>query len=349
LKFRSAVGSAIFRFEAREKFLVKRRDFIALLGGAAAAWPLVARAQQPAIPVIGFLSPVSLDTFADRLRGFRQGLVENGYVEGDNVTIVYRWAENQIDRLPDLAAELVRRPVAVITTVGGAGPALAAKQATKTIPILFITAEDPVRAGLVASLARPDGNATGINLFTLELVAKRLELLRELAPATVRVAVLINPANTAFAETTLRDIEPAARALGLQIQVHRASTSDEIDAVFATFVRARPDALFVGNDPFFTARRVQLAIAAARHSIPAAFGSREIAEAGGLMSYGTNIADGWHQLGAYVGRVLKGTKPAELPVVQSSQFELAINTQTARTLGLTVPPQLLARADEVIE
>jgi putative tryptophan/tyrosine transport system substrate-binding protein len=328
---------------------MKRREFITLLGGAAVAWPVAARAQQPAMPVIGFLSPISLDTLADRLRGFRQGLRKSGYIEGDNVTIAYRWAENQIDRLPELAAELVRRPVTVIVTVAGAGPALAAKEATKTIPIVFVTAEDPVRAGLVASLARPGGNATGVNLFSLELVAKRLELLRELVPAAVRVVVLINPANTAFAETTLRDVEPAARALGLQIQVLRATTSSEIDAAFATFVRARPDALFVGNDPFFTTRRVQLATAAAHHSIPATFGSREVAEAGGLMSYGSNIADAWHQLGAYVGRILKGAKPAELPVVQSSKFELVINAQTARTLGLTVPPTLLARADEVIE
>jgi putative ABC transport system substrate-binding protein len=327
---------------------MKRREFIALLG-AAAGWPLAARAQQPAMPVIGFLSPIALDTFADRLRGFRQGLRESGYIEGDNVTIVYRWAENQVDRLPELAAELARRPVAVITTVGGAGPAMAAKEATKTIPIVFITAEDPVRAGLVASLARPGGNATGVNLFSLELVAKRLELLRELMPAMVRVAVLVNPGNAAFAEATLRDVEPAARALGLQIQLLNASTSSEIDAAFATFVRTRPDALFVGNDPFFTSRRVQLATAAAHHSIPATFGSREIAEVGGLMSYGSNIADAWHQLGAYVGRVLKGAKPADLPVVQSSKFELVINAQTARTLGLSVPPTLLARADEVIE
>jgi putative tryptophan/tyrosine transport system substrate-binding protein len=265
------------------------------------------------------------------------------------VTIVYRWAENQVERLSELAAELVRRPVAVITTVGGAGPAFAAKEATKTIPIVFITAEDPVRAGLVASLARPGGNATGVNLFSLELVAKRLELLRELVPAMVRVAVLVNPGSAAFAETTLRDVEPAARALGLQIQVLNASTSSEIDAAFATFVRTRPDALFVGNDPFFTTRRVQLATAAAHHSIPAAFGSRETTEVGGLMSYGSNIADAWHQLGAYVGRVLKGAKPVELPVVQSSKFELVINAQTARTLGLSVPATLLARADEVIE
>jgi putative tryptophan/tyrosine transport system substrate-binding protein len=332
---------------------VRRREFITLLGGAAAAsyssWPLAARAQQPVMPVIGFLSPISLDTLADRLRAFRQGLKATGYVEGDNVTIVYRWAENQPDRLPQLAAELARRPVAVIVTAGGAAPVLAAKDASKTIPIVFVTAEDPVRAGLVASLARPGGNLTGVNLISLELVAKRLELLRELVPATVRVAVLVNPANAEFAETTLRDVEPAARALGLQIQVLSASSSREIDAAFATFAHARPNSLFVGNDPFFTTRRVQLATAAAHHAIPATFGTRESVEAGGLMSYGSNIADAWHQLGAYAGRILKGAKPADLPVVQSSKFELVINAQTARTLGLTVPPSLLARADEVIE
>jgi putative tryptophan/tyrosine transport system substrate-binding protein len=284
---------------------MKRREFITFIGGAAAMssflWPLAARAQQPAMPVIGFLSPISLDTLADRLRAFRQGLRGSGYIEGDNITIVYRWAENQPDRLPQLAADLARRPVAVIVTAGGAAPVLAAKDATKTIPIVFVTAEDPVRAGLVASLARPGGNLTGVNLISLELVAKRLELLRELVPAAVRVAVLVNPANAEFAETTLRDVDPAARALGLQIQILSASSSREIDAAFATFAHARPDALFVGNDPFFTTRRVQLATAAAHHAIPATFGTRESVEAGGLMSYGANIADAWQQLGVYAG------------------------------------------------
>jgi putative ABC transport system substrate-binding protein len=266
-----------------------------------------------------------------------------------NVSIDYRWAENQVDRLPVLAAELVRRRVAVIATSGGPGVVLAAKAATTTIPIVFVVPEDPVRSGLVTSLARPDGNATGINLLTLELVAKRLELLREMVPGAVRVAVLVNQANAAFAETTSKDMEPAARAMGLQIQFLKASTSREIDAAFVTLARQRPDALFVGNDPFFTSRRVQLANAAAHHSILATFGSREIVEAGGLMSYGVNIVDGWHQLGTYVGRILKGAKPTELPVVQSSKFELVINAQTARTLGLTVPEKLLVAADEVIE
>jgi putative tryptophan/tyrosine transport system substrate-binding protein len=328
---------------------MKRREFITLIGGAAVAWPLAARAQQPAMPVIGFLNPTSPDTYADRLRALRQGLKDTGYVEGENVAIEYRSAEGQFDRLPALAAELVRRKVAVIATTGGNVLALAAKAATTTIPIVFIVNEDPVRAGLVASLARPGGNLTGINILIGELVAKRLELLRELVPAATRVAVLVNPANAAITETTLRDIGPAARAMGLQIQVLNASTSREIDAAFATFVRERPDVLFVGPDPFFASRRVQLANQASHHSIPATYAVREIAEAGGLMSYGSDIRDAWRQVGVYAGRILKGAKPVDLPVVQASKFELVINAQTARMLGLTVPPSLLTRADEVIE
>ena len=327
---------------------MNRREAITILVGAA-AWPIAARAQQPAMPVIGFLHPVSPDAVADRLRAFRQGLKDTGYIEGENVAIEYRSTEGQYDRLPELVAELVRRRVAVIVTVGGPASAFVAKAATTTIPIVFIVADDPVRLGLVASLARPGGNLTGINIFIGEVVAKRLELLRALVPAAVRVAVLVNPTDATVIESTLKDVEAAARAMGLQIQVLNASSSREIDAAFATFVRERPDALFVAPDPFFLSRRLQLALLAARHAVPATYAHRNYAEAGGLMSYGTNISDAWRQVGVYTGRILKGAKPADLPVVQASKFELVINHQTARMLGLEIPPTLLARADEVIE
>jgi putative tryptophan/tyrosine transport system substrate-binding protein len=327
---------------------IGRRKFLATLGGAAIAWPLGAAAQQPAMPVIGFLEIRSPETIAERLRAFRQGLKETGYVEGENVAIDYRWAE-QMDRLPELAADLVRRQVAVIATAAGFATALAAKAATTTIPIVFAVSDDPVKLGLVTSLARPSANLTGINLLSLELTAKRLELLRELLPGAARVAVLVNPANTAAAQTTLREVEAAGRAMGLQIQIFNASTSREIDAAFAAFGRERPDAVFVGQDAFFNGRRLQLANWATRQALPMTSGSRDICEVGGLMSYGTNIVDTYRQMAVYVGRILKGAKPADLPVEQSVKFELVINAQTARMFGLEIPPTLLARADEVIE
>jgi putative ABC transport system substrate-binding protein len=328
---------------------MKRRKFITLLGVATAAWPVAARGQQATIPVVGFLDPRSPHTLVDQLRAFHQGLKDTGYVEGENVAIEYRWAEGQFDRLPALAAELVRRRVAVIATNGGPAAAFAAKAATTTIPIVFMAGEDPVRLGLVASLARPGGNLTGVNLAIGELTSKRLGLLREFVPGAARVAVLVNPANITNAETTLRDVEPAARAVGLQIQILRASTSREIEAAFATFLHERPDALFVGHDAFLTSRRVQMVHLATLYKVPASFALREIAEIGGLMSYGVNMTDALRQLGVYAGRILKDAKPADLPVLQSNKFELVINAVTARMLGLTVPPTLLARADEVIE
>jgi putative tryptophan/tyrosine transport system substrate-binding protein len=328
---------------------VKRREFISLLGSAAAAWPLAARAQQLAMPVIGFINPQSPDGHTERLRGFREGLKDTGYVEGDNIVVEYRWAEGQFDQLAALAAELVRRQVAVIVATGGISSAMAAKAATTTIPVVFLAAEDPVRVGLVASLARPGGNLTGINFLNTELAAKRLELLRELVPGASRVAVLVNPANAMNAEATLKDAQAAARAMRLQIQVLNASTSREINAAFATFGSERPDALFVGGDAFFNSRRVQLVNLASRYAVPAAYADRVLPEAGGLMSYGSNIVDAWRQVGLYTGRILKGAKTVDLPVVQATKLELVINAETARMLGLTVPDKLLVAADEVIE
>ena len=327
---------------------MKRRQFITLLGGAAVASPLAAGAQQQ-MPVIGFLDARLPDAMADRLRGFRQGLSEAGIVEGDNATILYRWGENKADRLPELAADLVRRRVPVIIGSGGISAILAAKAATTTIPIVFIVSEDPVRLGLVKSLARPDGNLTGINFYNSELVAKQLELLRELVPQAIAVAVLVNPASTNTFEATLRDIEPAARAMGLQIKLLHASTSRKIDAAFAALASERPDALFIGNDAFFNSRRVQLVQLAAHHRLPAIYSGREYSDIGGLLSYGANIAGAYRQAGLYAGRILKGAKPSDLPVLQSSKFEFVINHQTARTLGLSVPDKLLVAADEVIE
>jgi putative tryptophan/tyrosine transport system substrate-binding protein len=325
---------------------VRRRTFIAGLGGAA-AWPVVARAQQPAMPVIGFLNPQSPEAYVEPTRAFRQGLKDNGYVEGENLTIEYRWADNQIERVPALAAELVRRRVAVIAATGGISSALAAKAQTTTVPIVFNVGQDPVGLGLVASMNRPGGNLTGINFLVIELGAKRLEFLRELVPSAARIAVLVD--HNANNELALRDLEAAARTFGVQIQVFYADTSSEIDTAFSSIGHERPDALFVGISAFTTARRVQLAQLAAFHRLPASFGLRDFAEVGGLMSYGASLTDAYRQVGVYTGRILKGANPADLPVVQASKLELVINAQTARMLRLTVPGSLLARADEVIE
>ena len=327
---------------------MKRREFITLLAGAA-AWPVTARAQQAAVPVIGFVSGSSLEMAADRPAAFRKGLSESGFVDGQNLTIEYHWLGGRYDQLPSLMADLVRRRVALIATPSPDDASLAAKSATTTIPIVFGVVEDPVKLGLVASLARPGGNATGVNFFFGELVAKRLGLLHQLVPKAVRIAALINPSNAPVADAALREIPEAARAIGLQIQVLNASTSREIEAAFATLVRDRADALFVAPDGFFISRRVQFATLAARHGIPAAYSTREEVAAGGLMSYGTDIADMWRQVGAYTGQILKGAKPADLPVLQATKFEFVINTQTARAIGLDIPPTLLARADEVVE
>ena len=328
---------------------MRRREFITLLGGVAAAWPLAASAQQPAMPVIGFLHPASIDVLADRVRAFRQGLKDTGFIEGENVAIEFRWAEDEVERLPALAAQLVGRQVKVIAAIGGNVPALAAKTATTTIPIVFAVGEDPVGLGLVASIARPGGNLTGINFLAAELHAKRLGLLREMVPGAVRVAVLINPANAVNAENTLRDVQAAAAPVGLQMQIIRASTSGEIDAAFATMARERPDALLVGGDPFFNSRRTQLVLLATRHAISAIYASREYAEVGGLMSYGPNFLDAFRQVGVYVGRILKGARPADLPIVQSTKFELVINLQAAKAISHEVPAGLVLRADSVID
>ena len=327
---------------------MRRREFLSVLGGAAAAWPLAAHAQKT-MPVIGFLHPGTIEAYSNRLRAFHRGLKEAGYVEGENVTVEYRWAGNQIDRLPTLAADLAQRQVAVIVASPAPVVVLAAKAATQTIPIVFLVSDDPVKVGLVASLARPGGNLTGVNFFNLELAAKRLEVLHELVPAATRIAVLVNPANARNADSAVQATQAAGRAIGLQTQIVHATTSREIDAAFATMARDRPDALFVGGDSLFNTRRQQLALLAARHAIPAAYSSRDYAEAGGLMSYGTDVTDANHQLGLYAGRVLKGEKPAEMPVIQSAKFELVINMQTARILGITVPQSLQVAADELID
>jgi putative tryptophan/tyrosine transport system substrate-binding protein len=327
---------------------MRRREFITLLGGTVVAWPLAARAQQAGIPVIGFLNPTAPEALAEPMRGLRQGLKDAGFVEGENLTIEYRWADNQAERLQAMAAELVRRRVSLIVATGGGQAPLAAKAATTALPIVFNTADDPVSLGLVASLAHPGGNVTGVSILSTELTAKRLELLHALAPNAIRIAVLINPGEPA-SDVALRELEAAGGAIGLQTRILRTSTDREIDAAFASFVHERPDALFVAGSGLFLSRRVQLSLLAAFHRLPAIFSLRELAEAGGLMSYGASLRVAYRQVGVYAGRILKGEKPTDLPVVQASKFELVINAQTARMLGLTVPSTLLSVADEVIE
>jgi putative tryptophan/tyrosine transport system substrate-binding protein len=328
---------------------IGRRELIAGICRAAAAWPLAARAQQPAMPVIGYLGSESPDVFAGRLRAFRQGLSETGYVEGKNVAIEYRWAENQSDRFPALLEDLVRRKVTVIAAVTGTPPALAAKAATTTIPIVFVTAGDPVALGLVASLNRPGGNLTGVATLTVELGAKQLEVLRELVPTATIIALLVNPTNPTNAERLSRDLQAAAPALGLQIHVLHASTERDFDAVFTSLPRLRADALVIGSDPFFNSRNQQLVALALRYAMPTMYPFREYATAGGLISYGNSFADAHRQVGVYTGRILKGAKPADLPVQQATKVEMIVNLKTAKALGLTVPLTLLGRADEVIE
>jgi putative tryptophan/tyrosine transport system substrate-binding protein len=327
---------------------VRRRKFLTLLGGAA-AWPIAARAQRPILPVIVFLHPGAFEIGARDVAAFRKGLQETGYIEGQNVTVEYHWLEGQYSRLPAFMADMIRRPVAVIAVPGSIVAARAAKAATASTPIVFQIGDDPVQAGLVASLGRPGGNITGVTSLNVEVTSKRLRLLHELVPKAARVAVLVNPANTTATEIALRDLHEAAPIIGLQIQVLKATTSAEIDGAFAMLARQRSDALFVGPDGFFASRPVQFAILASRERIPAAYTQRGYVAAGGLMSYGGDQVEMIRQVGAYAGSILKGAKPADLPVLQSTKFEFVINLQTARALGIDVPPGVLALSDEVIE
>jgi putative ABC transport system substrate-binding protein len=327
---------------------MQRRKFITLIGGAAAAWPLAARAQQTVLPVVGFLNSASPQPWEKYVAGFRAGLKEAGYVDGQNVTIEFRWAEGRYDRLPGMAADLVRRKVAVLVATGGAPSVVAAKAATSTIPIVFTSGSDPVRSGFVTSLNRPGGNTTGVNFFVFVLEGKRLGLLRALIPGVQLIAVLLNP-NRPDHANQVREVQEAARAIGQQIHILLASSESAINAAFATATQLHAGALLVGTDAFFNSQRDKIVALAARHSIPTVYEQRDFALAGGLMSYGTNLANGYRQAGAYVGRILKGEKPGDLPVVQSTKFEFVINLKTAKALGLTVPEGLLNAADEVIE